>query len=263
MTSQRARPRSTAWTRSLTWPSSMSTSLPIWRTEPSTAGLIGRSPSCAASSPAITSVVAARERDRRLEVADAKLRALQVGDQGDRPARRRLGLAHEAGAHPVVLVVAVRHVEPRAVHAGLDQRRDRLGGRARRGRSWRRSSCAGRACVKRRRLGARGNASQPGYTAVFAELVLDPQQLVVLRGAVGARRGAGLDLTAARGDRDVGDRRVLGLSRPVRDDRRVAAALRELDRVERLRQRADLVDLDEDRVRRPSRRCRGGESRRS
>ena len=56
ITSQRARPRSTASTRSLTWPSSISTSLPICRTEPRTSGLIGRSPSCFESSPAITSV---------------------------------------------------------------------------------------------------------------------------------------------------------------------------------------------------------------
>ena len=56
ITLQRARPRSTASTRSLTWPSSISTSLPTWSTEPSTAGLIGRSPSRAASSPAITTV---------------------------------------------------------------------------------------------------------------------------------------------------------------------------------------------------------------
>ena len=38
--------------------------------------------------------VAALERDGLGEVADAELRALQVGDQRDRPAGRRLGLAH-------------------------------------------------------------------------------------------------------------------------------------------------------------------------
>ena len=41
---------------------------------------------------------------------------------------------------------------------------------------------------------------------------------------------------------------VLGLAGAVRDDRRIAVALRELDRVERLGQRSDLVDLDQDRV---------------
>ena len=53
ITSQMARPRSTLPTRSRTAPSSIRTSKPGWRTEPSTAGAIGRSPSCAASSPEI------------------------------------------------------------------------------------------------------------------------------------------------------------------------------------------------------------------
>ncbi len=53
ITSQMARPRSTLPTRSLTAPSSIRTSKPGWRTDPSTAGAIGRSPSCAVSSPAI------------------------------------------------------------------------------------------------------------------------------------------------------------------------------------------------------------------
>ena len=66
--------------------------------------------------------------------------------------------------------------------------------------------------------------------------------------AVGARRRAGLDLARAERDREVGDRRVLGLARPVGHDRRVAARLREPDRLERLGQRPDLVHLDEDRV---------------
>src|SRR4051794_40734746 len=47
---------------------------------------------------------------------------------------------------------------------------------------------------------------------------LDPEQLVVLRHAVAAGRGAGLDLPAPGRDREVGDRRVLGLARAVRHD---------------------------------------------
>src|SRR5690606_25593461 len=48
-----------------------------------------------------------------------------------------------------------------------------------------------------------------GVDRAFAELFLDAEELVVLRGAVGARRCADLDLTGAGGDGEVGDRRVL------------------------------------------------------
>ena len=82
----------------------------------------------------------------------------------------------------------------------------------------------------------------------LAELLLDAQQLVVLGDPVAAGRRAGLDLAAVGGDGEVGDGGVLGLARAVRHHRGVAAAVRQLDRVERLGERADLVDLDEDRV---------------
>ena len=87
-----------------------------------------------------------------------------------------------------------------------------------------------------------------GIARRVAEILLDAQQLVVLGDAVGARQRAGLDLQRVGGHRDVGDRGVLGLARAVRDHRRVARALGHLDRGERLGQRADLVDLDQDRV---------------
>src|SRR5437763_1546539 len=57
-----------------------------------------------------------------------------------------------------------------------------------------------------------------------AEVVLDAQQLVVLRDAIGSGRRAGLDLAAVGGDREVGDRRVLALARAVRHHRRVRRA---------------------------------------
>ena len=59
---------------------------------------------------------------------------------------------------------------------------------------------------------------------------------------------AGLDLAGAERDREVGDRRVLGLARAVRHDRRVAVLVREPHGLDRLGQRPDLVDLDQDRV---------------
>src|SRR4051794_22970315 len=59
-----------------------------------------------------------------------------------------------------------------------------------------------------------------------AERLFDAQQLVVLGHAVRARRRPGLDLGAARGDREVGDGLVLGLARAVRHRRRVARLAR-------------------------------------
>ena len=71
-----------------------------------------------------------------------------------------------------------------------------------------------------------------------------------------ARGRAGLDLAGVRRDGEVGDEGVLGLARAVRDDRGVAGVLRRADGVERLGERADLVDLDEDRVGDAVARCR-------
>src|SRR5512132_4218435 len=48
-----------------------------------------------------------------------------------------------------------------------------------------------------------------------AKLLLDAQQLVVLRDAIRPARRAGLDLAGARRDGEVGDEGVLGLARAV------------------------------------------------
>src|SRR5215211_3514802 len=58
---------------------------------------------------------------------------------------------------------------------------------------------------------------QPRVGRALAELLLDPQELVVLRHPVRARRRAGLDLARRGADGEVGDRRVLGLAGAVRD----------------------------------------------
>src|SRR5205814_368232 len=81
-----------------------------------------------------------------------------------------------------------------------------------------------------------------------AERFPDPRPPGAVGDAVGAAGGAGLDLPRVRRHGDVGDRRVLGLAAAVADDRRVPRAPGQLDRVERLRQGTDLVDLDEDAV---------------
>src|SRR6266850_3853103 len=87
-----------------------------------------------------------------------------------------------------------------------------------------------------------------GVDGIIAEVLLDAKQLVVLGHALAAARRAGLDLTEVQSDDEVGDERVLRLTRSVRDDARVSALRCEPDRVERLRQRPDLVELDQDGV---------------
>ena len=79
--------------------------------------------------------------------------------------------------------------------------------------------------------------------------ILRPAPEFATRPPIGACQRAGLDLPAVRRHRQIGDGRVLGLARPVRHHRRVTGALRHLDRGQRLGQRADLIDLDQDRVR--------------
>src|SRR5450830_1270037 len=83
---------------------------------------------------------------------------------------------------------------------------------------------------------------------LVTQLLLDAKQLVVLGDAIGAAGRAGLDLACASRHGEIGDGRILGLSGAVRDHRRVAVLARQLDAVERLGERADLVQLDQDRV---------------
>ena len=52
----------------------------------------------------------------------------------------------------------------------------------------------------------------PAVPRLVSELLLDAKQLIVLRGAIGSRERAGLDLPAVGGDREIGNRRVLGLA---------------------------------------------------
>src|SRR5579872_4897351 len=82
-----------------------------------------------------------------------------------------------------------------------------------------------------------------------AELLLDPQQMVVLRDAIRPCGGARLDLPRAERHGQIGDRRVLGLAGAVRHHGGVAVRLRQPHGVDRLGEGADLVHLHEDRVR--------------
>src|SRR5690606_27280995 len=88
-----------------------------------------------------------------------------------------------------------------------------------------------------------------GILRIPPEQTLDAQELIILREPIRSTQRAGLDLRRARRDRDVRDRRVLGLAGAMRHDGRVARIHRHVDRRERLGQRADLVRLDQDAVR--------------
>jgi hypothetical protein len=83
------------------------------------------------------------------------------------------------------------------------------------------------------------------------QFLFDAEELVVLADTVGAAGGTGLDLARVGRNGDVSDGAVLGLAGTVRDDGGVTGALGHFDGVERLGQRADLVDLDEDGVANP------------
>src|SRR5688572_12366135 len=96
-----------------------------------------------------------------------------------------------------------------------------------------------------------GLALVPELRPVFrlvAELLGDADELVVLGDAVGAGGGPGFDLAAVGGDGDVADRRVFGLARAVGEDGAEAVADGHVDGGKGLAERADLVDLHQDRV---------------
>ena len=84
------------------------------------------------------------QQDARLvELADAELRALEVGDQRERLPGLLLDLAHDGRARRVVFVRAVREVEADRVDARLDELAHSLVASTTPGRSSRRSSFAG------------------------------------------------------------------------------------------------------------------------
>src|SRR5207244_13194428 len=65
---------------------------------------------------------------------------------------------------------------------------------------------------------------------------------------IGPAGGASLDLAGACRDGEVGNESVLSLARTVRDDRLIAVGPRHFDRLERLSECADLIELDENRI---------------
>src|SRR5262249_48486473 len=77
----------------------------------------------------------------------------------------------------------------------------------------------------------------------------DPQQLVVLGHAVTPTGCTGLDLTGVGRHRDVSNGRILGFPRAMTDHSGVMVLLCQIDRRKCLRQRADLIDLDQNGIR--------------
>ena len=95
-------------------------------------------------------------------------------------------------------------------------------------------------------MSTRGQCRASSVLGGLAEALLDAQQLVVLGDTIAACRSPGLDLAAVGGDGEIGDRGRLR-SRRCGGSSRLVYAWRDgqLDGVEGLAQRADLVDLDQ------------------
>ena len=87
--------------------------------------------------------------------------------------------------------------------------------------------------------------------AACAHRPLNADQTVVFGDPIGAAGRTRLDEGGTRGDRNVSNRCVLGLPRSVGEDEAVACLAGGVDDLQGLGQRADLVGLDEDGVRRP------------
>src|SRR6266516_7041717 len=108
---------------------------------------------------------------------------------------------------------------------------------------------AGAQSSRTRALSMWSECITPREVRIRAELLLDPQQLVVLGETFGLCKRADLDLARRRADGEIGDEAVFGLSRARRDDRCVPLALRLLDHVHCLGEGAYLVHLHEHGVR--------------
>src|SRR5271170_7925379 len=110
-----------------------------------------------------------------------------------------------------------------------------------------------RSGTRRSRAAQRGerlSASErraPGVNSRVAQLEADAKELVILGDAIRTRQAARLDLPCVRRHGKVGNERILGLARSMADDRAIPALGSHADAIERLGQRTDLVELDEDR----------------
>src|SRR5262245_58998574 len=92
----------------------------------------------------------------------------------------------------------------------------------------------------------------PAVPCLRPQFLLNAQKLIVFRSAIRAGERSCLDLSTTRGDCEIRDGRILGFTGSMRHDTTIGRLVGHLDRRERLRQRPDLVDLDQDRIAEPS-----------
>ena len=90
--------------------------------------------------------------------------------------------------------------------------------------------------------------TEAGVLGSTAEFFLDAEQLVILGNALAAAGGTGLDLAGVQGNGQVSNGGVLGLAGTVRSNGGVASLVGHLNGLQRLRDRTDLVQLDQDGV---------------
>jgi hypothetical protein len=88
-----------------------------------------------------------------------------------------------------------------------------------------------------------------GEACGAAEILFEAQELIVFGDAIRARQRSGFDLSGIGRNREIGNERILSFAGAMRDDRSAAVSLGQLDAIQRFRKRADLVDLDQDRIR--------------
>ena len=80
------------------------------------------------------------------------------------------------------------------------------------------------------------------------QLFFNPEKLVELGDALAAASGAGLDVSRAGRDGEIRNERIFGFAGAVGDKAAVVVLPRQLDRVQGLGDRADLIQFDEDRI---------------
>jgi hypothetical protein len=97
-------------------------------------------------------------------------------------------------------------------------------------------------------LPSRSKRLASGIFCLRAKFLLDPQELIVFGGTIGPRQRSSCYRSAACCDREVGDGGVFGVPGAMRDDGGVARLTRHFDGGKSLAQRANLIDLDQDRV---------------
>src|SRR6476620_3430605 len=84
-----------------------------------------------------------------------------------------------------------------------------------------------------------------------AEIFFDAQELIVFGDSIRARQRSRFDLSGISRDGEIGDERILRLAGAMRDNRGETVSLRQFDAIQRFRERADLIDLDQNRIRNP------------